>query len=135
MAYAFLNAMGLDGNLGTIDVDLAAGKARTSGNHELKSYNQGQVTIVSKQYPYCSTGVADDDNSLRSGFSLVPFDAKLNRLTLKIRGNDNKPVKVTWGEVSKTFTAAEVADNINLAAAFETNPFSAASPSWTQLLR
>ncbi len=73
MAYAFLSAMGLDGNLGTIDVDLVAGNAVVSGNHELKSYQDGQLTIVSSQYPYCSTGAIDDDNSLRSGFSLVPF--------------------------------------------------------------
>ena len=126
MAYAFLSAMGLDGNLGTIDVDLSAGKAQVSGNHEVKGYADGEVKLVSTQYPYCATGALDDDNSLRSGFSLVPFHEKLNRLTLKIRGTNNKPVKVTWGTVSKTFTADEVANNINLAAAFETNPFSEA---------
>lgn len=126
MAYAFLNALGLDGNLGTIDVDLTAGKAVVSGKHELKSYQDGQLTIVSTQYPYCSTGAIDDDNSLRSGFSLVPFHAKLNRLTLKIRGTNDRQVKVTWGSVSKVFTASEVAENINLAEAFETNPFSEA---------
>ncbi len=124
MAYAFLNALGLDGNLGTIDVDLTAGKATISGNHELKGVSNGEVKLVSTQYPYCATGALDDDNSLRSGFSLVPFAEKLNRFTLKIRGTNNKPVKVTWGMASKTFTPDEVANNINLAAAFETNPFS-----------
>ncbi len=80
MAYAFLTALGLDGNLGTIDVDLAASKATVSGNHEMKEFANGQVKLVSKQYPYCATGAPDDDNSLASGFSLVPFHNKLNRL-------------------------------------------------------
>ncbi len=126
MAYAFLRALGLDGNLGTIEVDLATSKASASGKHEVKGFADGQVQLVSQQYPYCATGAMDDDNSLRSGFSLVPFHANLNRLTLKIRGNNDKPVKVTWGTTSKTFEAAEVAAGINLAAAFEENPFSQA---------
>ncbi len=103
MAYAFLTALGLDGNLGTIDVDLAGSEATVSGNHEMKEFANGQVKLVSKQYPYCATGAPDDDNSLASGFSLVPFHNKLNRLTLKVRGNNGKPIKVTWGAVSKRF--------------------------------
>ena len=97
-----------------------------SGKHELKEFAGGEVTLVSHQYPYCATGAIDDDNSLRSGFSLVPFAKQLNRLTLTIRGNDDKPVKITWGSVSKVFTPAEVASGINLAEAFDVNPFSEA---------
>jgi hypothetical protein len=123
MAFAFLTAMGLDGDLGAINVDLARNQASASGEYEVKSMADGSVSLISHQYPYCARGAIDDDNSLRSGMSLVPFAEKLNRLTLKVTGNNNQPIKVTWGSETKTFTAEEVVASINLAARFENNPF------------
>ena len=40
MAYAFLKALGCDGNLGEINVDLAGGKAEASGGHKVLSYRR-----------------------------------------------------------------------------------------------
>jgi hypothetical protein len=122
MAYAFLTAMGLDGNLGSIQVDMQAAKATTTGLHEIVTFNNGLVRLVSRQYPYCASGQVDDDNSLRSGMTLVPFADKLNRLTLTVL-NAPDPARISWGTQSRQFSAQQLAAGINLAAEFEVTPF------------
>ena len=127
MAYAFLTAMGLDGDLGTFTVDLSQGTASATGKHSVSEYSDGLLKLISHQYPYCASGPIDRDDSIRSGMALVPFADKLNRLTLKISGTGGRPVEVTWGESSQRFTAQQAADGINLAESFaDNNPFSAA---------
>lgn len=123
MAYAFLNAMGLDGDLGSITIDWAASKASTTGSHELLSFQAGAARIKSKQYPYCASGALDDDNSLRSGFSLVPFHEKLNRLTLRVQGIPTANVNVTWGDKTKQVSSQELTKGVNLAELFPETPF------------
>ncbi|MFO1066239.1 MAG: SGNH/GDSL hydrolase family protein [Pirellulales bacterium] len=124
MAYAFLKAMGLSGDLGTYDVDLGAGTAAATGGHVVKSFTAGELNIESTQYPFCATGALDDDNSIRSGMTLVPFSKDLNRLTLKVRGLKTPKVKVTWGSEARVFSAEQAAAGINLADEFHVNPFS-----------
>jgi lysophospholipase L1-like esterase len=126
MAYAFLEAMGLDGEIGMITVDMAANKATASQGHRVLTSQAGAIEMESRQYPFCATGPANDDGSLRSGMALVPFNAELNRLTLVVRNAPAAKYSVTWGETSKTYTAGELAKGVNLAADFETNPFSEA---------
>ena len=58
--------------------------------------------------------------------ALAHFNQDLNRLTLVVRGVDPKKYTVSWGGVSKTYSAAQLVNGINLAADFETNPFSRA---------
>ncbi|MFN7772654.1 MAG: SGNH/GDSL hydrolase family protein [Planctomycetota bacterium] len=124
MAFAFLKAMGLDGNLGTIHVDMKNGTASADGKHEIKAYSDGVVTVVSSQYPYCANGPIDDDNSIRSGMSLIPFSESLNRFLLKVVGTNGKQVRVTWGDSVQVFSSDEAAQGIRLADRFEKNPFS-----------
>src|SRR5688572_8835534 len=45
MAYAFLKALGCDGDLGTITVNLAGNKAEAVGGHKVLSYNAGAVKV------------------------------------------------------------------------------------------
>ena len=97
MAYAFLKAMGLDGNIGTFTVDLDANQASVSDGHTLDSFTNNTLTITSRRYPFCSTGATNNDNSIRSGMTLVPFNADLNRLMLVVKGGTAKNYAVTWG--------------------------------------
>ncbi|MFO0941420.1 MAG: hypothetical protein U0930_11700 [Pirellulales bacterium] len=129
MAYAFLSSMGLNGDLGTIEFDWKAQSAKATGAHQVASVKDGAVKITSKQYPYCATGAMDDDNSLRSGMSLVPFHQKLNRLTLKVVGLDGKLAKVTWGQQSKEIAVQELSNGVNLAELFADTPFHGAFAS------
>jgi len=126
MAYAFLKALGLHGDLGTFTVDLKANKADVSAGHELLALKDGAVTIQSRRYPFCATGATNADNSVRSGMTLVPFNQELNRLILIVKNGPASGCKVTWGTASRTYTADELATGVNLANDFEVNPFSEA---------
>jgi lysophospholipase L1-like esterase len=126
MAYAYLKAMGLDGQIGTITVNLADGKATASDGHRVLATQPGRIEIESRRYPFCAAGPVDNDGSIRSGMALVPFNAELNRFLLVVSNAPAGTYRVTWGETSETYTAADLAKGVNLAADFETNPFSEA---------
>jgi len=138
MAYAFLKALGVDGNLGTFIVDLNKNKMRTSAGHELISADHGEFTIRSVRYPFCAclpknaaakgypACEGDDtskDDSIRSAMTLIPFNKELNRLTLMARKGPAQRYAITWGAESKSFAAEELARGINLAEQFPCNPF------------
>ena len=123
MAYAFLNAMGLDGDLGTIELNWKGMSAKATGAHQVSSAKDGTVKVTSKQYPYCATGAMDDDNSLQSGMTLVPFNQKLNRLTFKVVGLEGKTAKLTWGQQSKEVSIQELVNGVNLTELFAETPF------------
>lgn len=138
MAYAFLKAMGLNGDIGTFTVNLKTGKMAVSKGHGVVSANHGVFVIKSSRYPFCpclASGQAAagypvcgqdnvaDDNSIRSGMTLVPFHQDLNRLMLIARHGKAARYQVTWGSESKTFTADQLAHGINLAEEFSSNPF------------
>ena len=126
MAYAFLKAMGLDGDLGTLNVDLQKGSATATAGHKIDSFQGGVLTVTSCRYPFCAAGEASKDGSMRSGMTLVPFNAELNRFRLVVRGGTAKEYRVTWGKTTKTYTAEQLAQGVNLADDFAENPFSAA---------
>jgi len=124
MAYAFLKALDVPGDIGAFTVDLAANKASVSKGHQLISYHDGALTVKSTRYPFCAAGPANADDSIRSGMTLVPFNQDLNRLILVVKGGKAGSYLVTWGANSRLYTAPQLARGVNLAADFETNPFS-----------
>ncbi|MBN2560909.1 MAG: SGNH/GDSL hydrolase family protein [Phycisphaerae bacterium] len=126
MAYAFLKAMGLDGDIATITIDPAAGQASASAGHRILAATATEVQIESTRYPFCATGPLDQDSSIRSGMALVPFNEELNRFMLVVRNARAERYRVTWGETSKSYTAQALQRGVNLAADFPANPFSAA---------
>jgi hypothetical protein len=129
MAYVFLKAMGLDGDIGTVTVDLAAGGATASSGHRVLSTQEDEVQLESERYPFCATGELDKDSSIRSGMTLVPFNEELNRFILVVRNGTADRYKVIWGDTAKSYAAAELAEGVNLAADFHVNPFSEAFDS------
>lgn len=126
MAYAFLRSMGLDGNLADFEIDAERGRMEVSEGHEVASASQNEFVISSQRYPFCATGEVDDDGSIRSGMTLVPFNEKLNRWTLRVRNLNSPMALVRWGDQSKSFTRDELASGVNLADQFVDNPFSQA---------
>lgn len=123
MAYAFLKSFGLNGDIGTFTVDLKADKAAVSKGHKLVSFQKGELQIESSRYPFCAPGLPNKDNSIRSGMTLVPFNQQLNRLTLIVKNAPAKKYRVTWGVLSSTYSADQLARGINLAEDFAINPF------------
>ena len=122
IAYSFLRAMGCDGNIGTIAVDLAAGTAEVSEGHKVLSSGGGTVQVESSRYPFCfypdkDGGCDSPENpmSIRAG---LPFDRDLNRFTLVVKGATAGKYQVTWGTESRVFAGEELAKGVNLAEAF-----------------
>ncbi len=138
MAFAFLKAMGLRGDIGTFRVDLKRGRLKASRGHEVLSAEDGEFQIRSSRYPFCAcepepegnppyprcgADEVSQDSSIRSGMLLVPFNQDLNRLLLVARHGTAARYKVTWGNFSKSFSSEQLERGINLAAEFPENPF------------
>ncbi|HAK96640.1 MAG TPA: hypothetical protein DCM87_17015 [Planctomycetes bacterium] len=123
MAYAFLKAMGLDGTVGAITVDMQGG-ATASGGHTVLSAAKGAVELRSVNYPFCFFGDEKSPSATQSILPFVPFNEDLNRLTLVVTNLAGDSAKVTWGAASKVFPRARLEKGINLAAEFLDNPFS-----------
>lgn len=126
MARAYLKVMGLNGDLGTITLYLNNHGATATRGHSIQGFTNGQWTVLSTRYPFCATGETNNDNSLRSGMTLVPFNEELNRLTLVVKGTKPGRYKVVWGAQTRVYSAEQLNHGINLAAEFEINPFSEA---------
>jgi hypothetical protein len=126
MAYAFLNALGLDGDLGTFTVDLRTNKntATVTEGHKLVSCKDGVIEVTSSRYPFVlGEGDPAKDDNILSGAKLVPFNEKLNRLTLIVKNPQASAYRVEWGAEKKDFSADELKRGINLAAEFPHTPF------------
>jgi lysophospholipase L1-like esterase len=129
MASAFLKALGLDGDIGTITVDLAAKKTTASAGHRVLSEADDTVELESTRWPFCFDASTTDAGSTRSILPFTTFNEDLNRLTLKVSGLTAAKAKVTWGEASLEFTREELEAGVNLAATFAATPFDASFQS------
>lgn len=124
MAWAFLHAMGLNGDIGTFTIDARRNTAEASSGHTVVETHPGEYVFQSSRYPFCApTGDPSLHNSIRSGFQWVRFQQDLNRLTLIVKKPKAKRYKLTWGKETRSYTAEELQDGINLAAEFADNPF------------
>jgi lysophospholipase L1-like esterase len=123
MAYAFLKALGCDGNIGTITVDMKGGTAEaTEGHKVLSSSAGGGVEVESSRYPFCFYGDPKDPAATSGIIEFLPFNEELNRFVLVVK-NAPERVRVTWGNGSKEFSREQAEKGINLAAEFIDNPF------------
>jgi lysophospholipase L1-like esterase len=116
MAFAFLKGMGLDGDLGTITVDLK-GAAAATGGHKVVGGEGGKVELESATYPFVPA------NEARSILPHTTFLRDLSRLALVVKNLEAPKATVAWGSTSKSFGRDELAKGINLAEAFLDNPF------------
>jgi lysophospholipase L1-like esterase len=123
MASAFLKAAGIDGQIGTITVDLK-GAAAASEGHKVLSSEGGKVELESARWPFCFSGDEKSSGGTRSILPFTTFNQDLNRLTLVVKNLDADRAQVTWGQGSKTFAKGELEKGINLAAEFADTPFS-----------
>lgn len=124
MAYAFLKALGCDGEIGAITFDAANGKADASSGHKVLSSGADFVEIESSRYPFCFSGDPAQMDGNLGMTAFIPFNEELNRFMLVVKNTSGKDVQITWGDQTKVFPAAAVEEGINLAAEFLKNPFS-----------
>jgi len=139
MAYAVLKALGCDGHVGTITYDAATGTASATDGHRIVASQPGNGVVESSRYPFCffnGTKDADQQNAPpQSQFAgnwkhgnaailpFVQFNQELNRYLLVVQNLHSPRAKITWGDQSQEFSAAELARGVNLAAEFLKNPF------------
>ncbi|MEJ0001520.1 MAG: SGNH/GDSL hydrolase family protein [Verrucomicrobiota bacterium] len=124
IAYAFLKALGCDGDIGTVTVDLKADTAQATGGTKVLSCAKGDVFLQSTRYPFCFFGDLKDPSGTRAILPFLPFNQDLNRYMLVVKNAPAKALRVTWGAGSKVFTAAALEKGVNLADVFWQNPFS-----------
>jgi lysophospholipase L1-like esterase len=124
MAYAFLRALGCDGKIGEIVVDMS-GDASAAGAHRIIGGGAGKAEVESTRYPFCFDGDAKSSGGTRSITPFFPFNQDLNRFVLKVKNLTAARAKVTWGEESKEFTREQLESGVNLAAEFSRTPFDA----------
>jgi lysophospholipase L1-like esterase len=122
MAQAFLKALGFDGEIGTITVDVK-GTSTASSGHVVKGGQNGSVTLESTKWPFVFDADPASAGSNRSILPYTSFNQDLNRFTLKVVNLGSAKAKVTWGSQSKEFTRAQLEAGINLAAEFTKTPF------------
>lgn len=127
MAHAFLEGLGLGGDLGSVTIEMEGGKAKANarGGHAVTDIVGDLVALKSTRYPFCAPPAeSTDDNSIRSGMQWVPFQERFNRLKLVVKGLSGAKHRVVWGTESRVFDAETLKRGINLAAEFPINPFS-----------
>ncbi|MDR0534546.1 MAG: SGNH/GDSL hydrolase family protein [Verrucomicrobiales bacterium] len=124
IAYAFLKALGCDGDIGHITVDLKNNKVEADSAQKVSIAN-GEVQVESTRYPFCFRGDPAKPDSTLGMLEFIPFNQDLNRYMLTVKNAGTGNLKITWGANSKIFPAAELEKGINLAAEFPDNPFSA----------
>ena len=123
MAWAFLRALGLDGEIGVISWDVSSGTVDASQGHLVDDVKDWSISLTSTRYPFCAQGREDDDDSVRSGMTLVPFDEDLNRFMLQVHGLPEAMFELSWGDDVKRFSSDRLRQGINLAAEFHDSPF------------
>jgi lysophospholipase L1-like esterase len=124
MAYSFLRAMGLNGDIATVKYDIQSDGATASAGHQITACENGVISITSERYPFCADGPLNRDDSIRSGMSLVPFNQHLNRFMLYVTGLDAQKARITWGQNSVVVDREKLTKGVNLAVLFPKNPFS-----------
>lgn len=129
MAYAFLRALGCDGDIGAITLDYRAGTATCDPQQRIVSLKDNALIVESTRYPFL---FLDPQARSDSVHKFIPFHEDLNRYRLVVTNLPSPRVKVSWNMTpyselraheSRDFTAEEIGKGINLAAAFDHIPF------------
>ncbi len=124
MAYAFLKAMGCQGDIAALSLDVASGKATVSEGHRIVRASRTELEVESIRYPFCFTrGGGSRRDSVTSILPFLPFNEDLNRFVFRVTGLKTASARVIWGTESKEFSAPQLEKGINLAAEFLENPF------------
>jgi lysophospholipase L1-like esterase len=124
MAYAFLRALGCDGRIAELAVDMN-GPATASDGHKVLGGENGTAEIESERYPFCLDGGAKSSGGTRSITAFFPFNQELNRFTLRVRNLTAPRARVTWAGEVREFSREQLSAGVNLAEEFEKTPFDA----------
>ena len=91
MAYAFLKALGCDGDIGTITWDAARGEARATAGHAVIAAGPRELTVESTRYPFCFAGDPASPDSTAGVTAFFPFNQDLNRFRFGRDRTEGRP--------------------------------------------
>ncbi len=123
MAFAYLKALGMSGEIANISLDWKTDKVVVSDGHQVIKNEAGIVTIESSRYPFCFFGAENDASGTVSVNRFLPFNDELNRFMFSVKNIPSSKAEIQWGDEKKTFTREELESGINLAAEFMNGPF------------
>jgi hypothetical protein len=123
IAYAFLKALGCDGNIGTLTVDFTAGKAEGTPGQKIISFQDGKLTVESTRYPFCLGAIPESATPFDPLIGFIPFNEDLNRYTLIIKNLPTTQTKLYWSDEQRDFSSADLARGVNLPAVMGDRPF------------
>ncbi|MCC9641549.1 SGNH/GDSL hydrolase family protein [Rhodopirellula sp. JC740] len=128
MAHGFLTAMGIKEPIADLKINWTDGTASGDEHHQVTkkegSVDGREVTYMSSRYPFCAAGPTDNENSIRSGMTLVPFNETLNQFLLTVDSVPSAKMEIRWGDQAHVFTKDDLEKGVNLAEHFQVNPFS-----------
>lgn len=122
IASEILRALGWNGEVGSIDIDMA-GEVRASAGHQVLSSAPGRARLASSRWPFCWERGTPDAVPLQGIRTALPYDRELNRLILRVSGLRSAQADVTWSGRVLRFSAVELREGVNLARAFADTPF------------
>ncbi|MEI6644554.1 MAG: SGNH/GDSL hydrolase family protein [bacterium] len=122
MAYELLRAQKLSGVVSRISVDVAATQADANENCDVtgvrKLPNGISFTCIEKALPF------PVETSARAALDFVPFTQEFNQETLIVRGLSQGDYELSIDSKKiRSFTAAQLAEGVNLAGEVETPQF------------
>ncbi len=123
MAFGFLKSMEIGGDIGTLEVDVRSATATASEGHKFVEAKGLSYTFESTRYPFCFFGEPKVPTATSGIINFIPFNETLNRFILKVDG-PAVVYRITWGTITKEYSAEQLKQGINLASEFLTNPFS-----------
>ena len=133
ITYSALKAMGFDGKIGEIHVDLGTEKATVTAGHEVQSFKSNALYLRSDIYPFLLQGDRKDSNATAGIVELMPFVQDFNRFILKVDNTQADKYRVVWGDEPKNFTAEQLKNGINLMAEFAPPTRTPFQPAWGNL--
>ena len=122
MAQAFLKALGFDGDIGRVTIDMKGPNTASTG-HVVQGLQLGSATLESTKWPFVFDADPTSAGSNRSILPFTSFNQDLNRFTLRVINLTSEKAKVTWGSQSKEFSRDQLEAGVNLAAEFTKTPF------------
>jgi len=122
MAYAYLKALGVDGQIGLITLDMTGANTVNTG-HKILASSPGAVEIESAKYPFCFFGDPAKPDGTRSIVPFIPFNDDLNRFTVIVKNLATPKARLDWSGKQKVFTKEQLEKGINLIVEFDGTPF------------
>jgi len=123
IAFVFLKQMGMNGDMGTLVFDDLTGNHTSADGHTILGSGENALRIRSERLPFCpGPGPLHVSDSLRAGMEWVPFDDELNRFILQISSPVATAYDITWGKITRRYSAEAMVAGINLAKDFQENP-------------